>query len=171
MVHVRRPEAPNAPFLIFFDLDGVLADYEGAARKLGLVDGELWRAQTIPKFYRNLPPLGPGIQIVKLIEDLYPGSARFLTAGPDEAPDALGDKVAWLYDQFPEKLVHRRYIITGDKGACGIDRDMLIDDHTDWARCNMFPGKVIQFDGPHQWDSILVEIARHADKYGNSPLR
>jgi hypothetical protein len=169
--HVRGSDAPDAPFFIFYDLDGVLADYAGGARKLGFSEGELWKAQHIRGFYRNLKPIRQSIEMVKVLENFYPGSTRFLTSSPEESLTAAGEKVAWLFDIFEPKIVKRRYIITGDKGSCGQPCDILIDDHLDWARCKKFPGLKIQFDGPHQWGTILETIHEHAAKHIHGPLR
>lgn len=147
----KRPDR-----LIFFDLDGVLADYNALASQYGYLPNQ-GAGRVIPGFYRELD-LYPGAkEFVLWVEDQWPGSVRFCTACSLRRPEGWGEKAAWIVAKFPE--LQDRLIVTRDKSACGTEWDILIDDNPQWAGAKEFPGKLIPFDSQNiDWVQLGVRI-------------
>lgn len=129
------------------DLDGTMADYDGAMEaaydrlvlpgelgyraacekygRMSLPD-PLWeRCQLIksrPGWWRNLPMLQAGDQIVDILRHLgY--EIHIASRGPTGHPQAWTEKVQWVQDRMPfVKAIH----ITEDKSM--LHGDVLVDD-------------------------------------------
>ena len=52
---------------------------------------------------------------------------------------------------------YKKVILTPDKGAVGIQRDFLIDDHPEWANSNNFKGTVIRFS--NNWRDVVQYLS------------
>lgn len=152
-----KPAMPEVPFLIFFDLDGVICNYDGEVEKR---EGVLpWEAKNIPGFFMDLKPLGPAIEKVMELEKLYPNQIRFLSTAP-ERPEAWSEKVQWFHKYFPD--LHKRLVLTADKGCCGRPEDILFDDHPSWNGADRFGGTVIEFTySATMWDKVFEAVAKH----------
>lgn len=152
----EKPEHEKTPFLIFLDLDGVVADYDGGCKKAGpqFVD-KPWTAKNEPGFFLFLEPLGNAISEIHKLEKEFPNQVRFLTSSTYSRPEAWSEKVIWYKKMFPR--MHKRLIITSDKGACGGPDDILMDDHPDWNGADRFRGTVIRFTGPESWE-VLYQL-------------
>jgi len=142
---------------IFFDLDGVLVDYEGGKGyaceyELNMVSGEFAR---IPGIFARLDPMPGALEAVAALSEKY--ECHILTTAPWENSSAWTDKVNWIFKYFgtdKNSPFFQRINITHDKGAfCG---DYLIDDR---ARHGVlrFKGEWIEFgsDKFPDWKSVL----------------
>ena len=133
--------------IALFDLDGSLADYEGAmARDLELIRGPdepvypvfmtdrpeflKRRAALIrktPGWWENLPALQTGLYV--LHEALGLGyEAHVLTKGPYNADNAWTEKVRWCKKHLPDSV---QITITQDKGL--VYGKVLFDDFPEYV--------------------------------------
>lgn len=134
---------------VYFDMDGVLADFELEAITRNIPFKEL---KNKIDAYRYLPVMKGAKEAVKRFIDA--GYEIFvLTKIPSKNPYAATEKIFWLEEHFPEVGDH--IIISPDKGALGQPGHILIDDHPDWANAHNFKGQVIKFE--RDWDFIFSE--------------
>lgn len=137
---------------VFFDMDGVLVDFDGFVFKRGIPAAELKKERDA---YIQMKPLAGGIEALKAIAGM--GYKTFLaTKPPTGIPWAWSDKYSWVLEHIPEW--RRRVIITPDKGVLGDAGDFLIDDRPERANCMDFKGQLFTFRG--EWELILMELSR-----------
>lgn len=141
---------------IYFDMDGVLADFEREGRERNIPFSEL---KLKIDAYRHLPVMaGAKEAVTRAIEAGF--EIFVLTKIPTKNPYAATEKLFWIEDHFPEFEGH--VIISPDKGAVGNERDILIDDHPEWANASNFGGTVLKFEG--NWTVLFDEIAKRQKK-------
>lgn len=137
---------------VYFDMDGVLADFEKEALDRNIPFHEL---KVMIDAYRHLPIMEGAKEAVKRFIDA--GYEIFiLTKIPTSNPYAASEKIFWVQDHFPEFA--DRIIISPDKGALGHEGHILIDDHPEWANAHSFAargGQVITFK--RNWDDVYKE--------------
>jgi 5'(3')-deoxyribonucleotidase len=128
--------------MIFLDMDGVIADWEGHVHSLVGADWKdelkqpLWgRINQHPDLYRNLPVL-PGAKILfqHLVDKYGERNVRLLTALPYRAhtvfPLCMQHKIEWFHEHFGNHKVPVLF------GPYAVDKqkhvkhstDILIDD-------------------------------------------
>lgn len=108
--------------IIYCDMDGVLADFNGATEALN-------RFKTEKGFFENLKPLEKNVKAIKRL--LADGNmVCILSASPNEQAD--GDKIKWLKKYLP-KLPKKNIIIMrlGESKAnyARADGNILFDDY------------------------------------------
>lgn len=148
------PDVPR----VYVDMDGVVADFEAAMNAAGSTPAEFKLRAGV---YRHLPLIPGAMEAIgALIEAGV--EVWFLTKPPGKNPYSTTEKLQWVKEQFPE--LYERVIITPDKGAVGTSRDILVDDHPEWANANNFRGYIIKFE--NNWPEVLDMISRHrADQH------
>lgn len=148
MAERNYPDLPR----VYFDMDGVLADFEKESRDRNIPFSEL--KMTIDA-YRHLPIMPGAKEAVQ--RAMAAGYDVFvLTKIPKKNPYAATEKLFWIQDHFPE--LDDKVIITSDKGAVGDTRDILVDDHPEWANAHNFGGTVIKFTG--DWEALYSVIEK-----------
>jgi len=127
-----------------FDLDGSLADYDGALRAglvklFGEVPENLWEAESQPRFeaaidliraqpgwWANLPSLNTGLVALSLAQRIG-FDCQVLTKGPRRFPVAWKEKVEWcqknLWDGVDIHIVSDKKLVYGR---------FLYDDYPDY---------------------------------------
>ena len=100
---------------IYFDMDGVLADFDGAVRKLGLTpqpqesrepeyDKLLWQTvSAVPHYYYTLDIMEGADALFNEVYKKYGDRCEILTGIPKpdkNMPDSAEDKVRWMHDLF-----------------------------------------------------------------------
>jgi hypothetical protein len=130
--------APTFTGRVFFDMDGVLADFDAGARKLGLPSTQ---AKLQPGLYRHLPMIPQGVLMAYAL--LKSGVDVWIaTKIPHENPFGATEKLQWIADCMPAFV--KRTIITPHKGMLSTSEDdVLIDDRPHKASIDEFGGFVI----------------------------
>lgn len=134
---------------IFVDMDGVIVDFDGYKKKLGMTGEEV---KVIPGSYFKMEPIPGAIKAVRELIDL--GFDVFIaTKPPTGVPTAYSDKASWVYKYLPE--LSRKIIITHDKGLLGDKYDYLCDDRPHKANCEDFAGTFLKFINGYHWPEAL----------------
>ena len=138
--------------IVFLDMDGVLADWNGALKEIVDDPPEMYEKG----FFRNLKP-NPGAKeaVAKLLADesldVYIGSKPTT----DKNVHCASEKVEWILEHFPA-LISKMTLVC-DKSL--LRGDVLIDDDYDrWA--GKFQGEFFHFDqeNPEQALAAVVEM-------------
>ena len=142
---------------IFFDMDGVLVDYDGGKAyasefELKMVSGEMARISGI---FARLDPMPGALDAVKALAEHY--ECHILSTAPWENTSAWTDKVNWIFKYFGsdrDSPFFQRINITHDKGM--FVGDYLIDDRSRHGVLG-FSGEWIQFGSAEfpDWKSVL----------------
>lgn len=130
---------------VYFDLDGVLADFEGGIVELAGADPDdddaLWEAiAKVDGFYAKLAPLPGAFAMFHEAKVMFSGSVEVLSAPPKPKrgmPEAEADKrrwcSTWLGEDVPVNIVYSEEKSRYCTGA----EDILIDDRKsnidDWV--------------------------------------
>lgn len=133
--------------IIYCDMDGVLADFNGEPNA---VKRFAWESG----FFKNLKPIKNNVNAIKeLIADGF--VVRILSASPNENADK--DKIAWLKKYLPEIADGNIIIIrNGENKSDYVKADgkvkILFDDY--WVNCEQFKEKGFIAYKINSWHSI-----------------
>lgn len=165
---------------IYLDMDGVLADFNTAARqhlqatvadeqdaeKNGRWPAHSWhKLIEVPNFYRHLPKTSMADDLVALarrFRDELGWELRILTAIPtkNEVPDVFQDKFDWIQEYYPDiRICFGPY--SYDKFKHARPGDILVDDRssncTEWAEAGGTAVRVFSTD----YDLALAQLEDH----------
>lgn len=136
--------------IVYVDMDGVLCDYIGRCKELGL-DPDA--AKRVPGFFSSLKPIDGAIEAYRELNAKY--DVYILTATSWSNPGACVEKIEWVNRYLPE--AYKRVIFSHNKHLC--QGDYLIDNR---AKCgaDLFTGQWIQFgsEGFPDWESVVTFI-------------
>ena len=133
--------------IVYVDMDGVLADYEGKCKSLGV---DPHNTDNIEGLFRSLEPIPGAIEAYRKLNEKY--DVYILSTAPWDNVTALSEKNAWVKEYLPE--AYKRVIYTHNKNLC--IGDYLIDDRTKNG-AGEFTGELIQFGTEiyKNWDKVL----------------
>ncbi len=132
--------------LIYFDMDGTLADFEGGVRDIcGIAaadkdhpdeaqDARMWEGiRKAGDFYYRLKPLPGAVELFQKVYEQYGDDCRILTGIPSEGRgivSAVADKKRWAQEYLGPKVIviacprkEKQFYATDDDGS-----NVLIDD-------------------------------------------
>ena len=125
---------------VYVDLDGVLADFEGAVEQRfgkpmrGMAKGELWgrikhyNDQKEPWFY-SLPKMPDADELWDFLTKNFE-NVEILTASGSTPKDAPGQKKAWSGDNLGYQYKANVVGAAGEKAAFADENSVLIDDRS-----------------------------------------
>ena len=151
--------------VVFLDMDGVICDFEGRiAQILGTEeygrDEVVNIMRTVPDFFESLESFPGALAQVALIYKLVEGSVQILSAVPHSCPDlhepVRQQKLKWLQKYLP--YLEATANIIADKSLVGTEDDFLLDDHPEWSGADKFPGTLIHYKGPEDWETLRLAV-------------
>lgn len=130
---------------IFFDMDGVLADFDrGVVELCGMKtppgakgwkpedDDEMWaRIREVDHFYDRLEPMPGALDLFRLVHTKYQDRCEILTGIPKPKRGivtAAEDKAAWMHRLFSEDVVVNAVIREDKPKFCKGPDCILMDD-------------------------------------------
>ena len=138
---------------LFFDMDGVLVDFEsGLAQQdeqtLKEYEG---RYDEIPGLFGLMQPMPGAIEAVHKLNEHY--DCYILSTAPWNNPSAWSDKVTWITKHLDD-VFHKKMVITHCKNLC--KGDILIDDRGKNGT-SQFEGEWIEFGSERypDWNAVL----------------
>ena len=138
---------------IYFDMDGVLVDFESGVAKIDEATKEQYKGKLdeIPGIFALMEPIPGATEVVRLLARHY--DVFILTTSPWNNPTAASDKVQWV-KKYMDDIFHKRLIITHRKDL--LDGDYLIDDR-DKNGASEFKGELIKFGSQQfpDWETVL----------------
>lgn len=158
---------------IYFDMDGVLADFKKGVDQTGAeyaplgtinkaADDAMWDAiRATPHFYLSLPEIPSGVRLFKSLQAAGE-NPEILTAIPKpvhEIHDAEPDKIAWVGRHLGKNVKTHICFRAEKQNYCKKSDDILIDDQakniTEWESAGG-TGILFQADTPVKIPAILA---------------
>jgi 5'(3')-deoxyribonucleotidase len=149
-----------APFNVFVDSDGPVADFRADLVKSGL---PIEQFKYVPGIYLWLPITSGAeysLSILKEYDDKNLLRTWILTKTPKGSPYAYTEKVLWYRRNFP--WLEDRVVLAHDKSLLGTADDILFDDRPHKGNASLFRGTFVLFkeDDPVQsWAELLNTVA------------
>ena len=138
---------------IYFDMDGVLVDFQSGIDKLDEATKEQYKGKLdeIPGIFSMMEPIPGAAEVVRLLARNY--DVFILTTSPWNNPTAASDKVQWV-KKYLDDVFHKRLIITHRKDL--LEGDYLIDDRGKNG-ASEFKGELIKFGSEKfpDWETVL----------------
>lgn len=150
---------------LFFDMDGVLVDFQSGIDKLSDEVKKEYegRLDEVPGIFSLMDPMPGAIEAVHTLSEYY--DMYILSTAPWKNTTAYSDKLAWLTKHFGD-LFKKRVIISHCKNLC--DGDYLVDDRAKNG-ASEFPGEWVQFGSKRypDWEEVtrylISETLLHDD--------
>lgn len=144
---------------LYFDMDGVLVDFQSGIDKLSDEVKEKYKdnLDNVPGIFGLMEPKEGAIEAVHKLKEHY--DVYILTTAPWRNPSAWADKVTWVTKHLND-VFHKRIVMTHCKGLLSRgDKDFLIDDR-DANGASEFGENLIQFGTERypDWESVLDKL-------------
>jgi 5'-nucleotidase len=135
---------------IFVDMDGVLCDFYGAAKKALMENPTQKYPQSKWGFFLKLQEMPDSVESVKELNKVY--DVWILTRPSSRNVNCYTEKAQWIWDHLGYEFLEKT-IFSGDKSL--IMGDYLIDDQNN-ANQDKFVGEWIHFgsDKFPDWKSV-----------------
>ena len=141
---------------LFFDMDGVLVDFQSGIDKLSEdVKREYeGRLDEVPGIFSLMDPMPGAIEAARILSEYY--DVYILSTAPWKNPTAASDKVAWV-TKYLDDVFHKRMVLTHCKNLC--KGDYLIDDRGKNGTSE-FEGEWLHFGSERfpNWDSVVAYL-------------
>lgn len=137
--------------IVYFDQDGVLADFLGGLGREVSIDAEPIE-MTQKGFYRNLPVMPGAREAISALLKSEKIDIYIASKPTTRNPHCASEKYAWIEEHFPE--LTRKVFLTCNKGL--LRGDYLIDDHYKWGE--VFEGEYFKFNPltpEKSWNEVL----------------
>ena len=138
---------------LFFDMDGVLVDFQSGIDKLSEDVKKEYegRLDEVPGVFALMSPMPGAIDAVHKLQEKY--DVYILSTAPWKNPSAWSDKVKWVTEHLDD-VFHKKMVITHCKHLC--KGDYLIDDR-DKNGAAEFEGELIRYGSEKfpDWDAVL----------------
>lgn len=179
---MTRQEA-SAHMIVYFDMDGVLADFDRGLRELcGITpipvnditdhayEEDMWAAiRAVPHFYGRLMPMPGALDMVRQIRDMgLPCEILTGIPRPRRGIDsAAADKAAWV-ERYLSPAIKTNIVFRADKPRfCKGPECVLIDDTlSNIAAWNAAGGTGILHERPEE---TLRQVAEAVERLTNPP--
>lgn len=124
-MHHNKKTATMSKKRIFFDMDGVLVDFQSGIDQLTEETKKEYagRLDEVPGIFKLMKPIPGAIEAVRLLSRHY--DVFILSTSPWRNPTAASDKIEWV-KTYANEMFHKRVILTHHKEL--IEGDYLIDD-------------------------------------------
>lgn len=137
---------------LFFDMDGVLVDFQSGIDKLSDETKQEYegRLDEVSGIFSLMDPMPGAIEAVHELSKYY--DMYILSTAPWKNLTAWSDKIEWLTKHFGD-LFKKRVILTHCKHLC--DGDYLVDDRAKNG-ASEFPGEWVQFGSERypDWEEV-----------------
>ena len=156
---------------IYFDMDGVLADFEGYIKSHGIgyvphdtrdkeADALMWEEiKKVDRFYFQLEPMPGALDLFRRLQEKY--HCEILSAVPKPHWGIVGaeaDKRAWIAKYLGEDVRVNIVYREQKKDFAGAKNSVLIDDlEKNIREWNEFGGTGILFCGADKFDESAIE--------------
>jgi 5'(3')-deoxyribonucleotidase len=128
-------EDEDSDRVVYFDMDGVLADFNGGYRaKFGRDPGTTGIDPNITglkgtNFFSTLDKLPGADQMIGAAIKLFGGYSICSSPLRDDYDNSKANKIAWIVEHLPHKP--NKIVITGKKDSYAKGKNILIDDRPD----------------------------------------
>lgn len=142
-----------APFNVFLDSDGPIADFKAALDASGMHTDNFKHVPGVYLYLGVTPGAREMIATLKKYDDRNELRVWVLTKTPSGSPYAYTEKVLWYKQNFP--WLEDRVILAHDKSLVGTANDLLLDDRPHKGNASLFRGTFVLFkeDEPlESWD-------------------
>jgi 5'(3')-deoxyribonucleotidase len=135
---------PPAPFNVFIDSDGPVADFGKALKASGLPADEFKHLPGVYLYLDVTEGARDALEWLKTLDDEEKLRVWILTKTPSHSPYAYTEKVLWYRQNFP--WLEDRVILAHDKSLVGSENDFLLDDRPHKGNAELFRGQFVLFE-------------------------
>lgn len=145
------PSLPLKKKRIYVDMDGVLCDFYGSAKKALTETPQQRFPQSQWGFFLKLPEIKNAVESINILKHKY--DVWILTRPSSRNVNCYTEKAQWIWDHLGFDMLEK-LIISSDKSL--VKGDYLIDDQNN-ANQDKFEGEWIQFgsDKFPDWEHII----------------
>ena len=141
---------------LFFDMDGVLVDFQSGIDKLSDETKQEYegRLDEVPGIFSLMDPMPGAIEAVHELSKYY--DVYILSTAPWKNPSAWSDKINWITKHFGD-IFKKRVILTHCKHL--VNGDYLVDDRAKNG-ASEFPGEWVQFGSERfpDWEEVTCYL-------------
>ena len=141
---------------LFFDMDGVLVNFQSGIDKLSddVKKEYEGRLDEVPGIFSLMDPMPGAIEAVHELSKYY--DVYILSTAPWKNPSAWSDKINWITQYFGD-LFKKRVVLTHCKHL--VNGDYLVDDRAKNG-ASEFPGEWVQFGSERfpDWEEVTCYL-------------